>query len=265
MNNTFGEENSRITACWAIHGYGIADNKVRLVAQEDPDGSMAGVPGFYIQNHEAITNFIDESSCQTEIGCLRFCPGICLRLGVVGISQAKTTRGYNMVITDTGSSMGMGIDRGKIWFDEIDNYMDAPMPFQLPAPVGKYQISFTDKNGDPAWPGYANINLEKPPACSDALDESQIELAMPPSDDIRCGDLFREDNYPEGIHGWQTFFAGIEVRFYTAPKEHFESPTTTPTASPIESCITDASCDYLATSACTQGETRFDICSCIFG
>lgn len=211
VNNTYGEENNRISACRAIFGSG--DNDVRLVAQEDPDGSMAGVPGFYIQNHEAITNFIDESACRAEEGCLRFCPGICLRLGIVGISQDLTTRGYHMIVTDTGSGVtGTGIARGTIWFNELDNYMNAPMPFQLPAPLGKYQISFTDKNGDLAWPGYAtNINFEKAPACSDALDESQIELVMPPSDAIRCDNLFHKDDFPQGIHGWQTFFAGIAV------------------------------------------------------
>lgn len=44
-----------------------------------------------------------------------------------------------------------------------------------------------------------------------------------------------------------------------------ESPTTTPTASPIPLCTTDASCDYLVSSACTQGETRSDFSICMFG
>lgn len=179
---------------------------------EDPDGSMAGVPGFYIQNHESITNFIDEASCQAEEGCLRFCPGVCLRLGTVTLSQALTTRGYNMVITDTDSQVTGTIARGSVWFNELQNFLNTQIPFQLPAPATKYQISFTDKNGDPAWPGYAKIYLEKAPACTGALvDESQIELVMPPSDDIRCHDLFHEDDYPQGIHGWQNFFAGIKV------------------------------------------------------
>jgi len=210
VNNTYAEENNRISACKSINT--SPDGDVRLVANEDPDGSMAGVPGFYIQNHEAITNFIDEATCQAEIGCLRFCPGICLRLGKFGISQDLTTRGYNMIITDTGSGATGTVARGSIWFDEKQNFMNAPMPFQLPAPVGKYQISFTDKNGDPAWPGYVtNVNLERAPACSNALDESQIEFVMPPSDDFRCDNLFHEDDYANGIHGWQHFFAGIEV------------------------------------------------------
>ena len=58
-----------------------------------------------------------------------------------------------MIITDTGSGATGTVARGSIWFDEKQNFMSAPMPFQLPAPVGKYQISFTDKNGDLAWPG----------------------------------------------------------------------------------------------------------------
>ena len=210
VNNTYGDENKRISACRTFYSSGEGD--VRLVAMEDPDGSMAGVPGFYVQNHEAITNFIDESSCQAEEGCLRFCPGACLRLGIVSFSQALTTRGYNMVITDTGSQATGTIARGSTWFHELHNFMNIQLPFNLPAPVTKYQVSFTDKNGDPAWPGYAKIDLEKAPACAGALvDESQIELVMPPSDEIRCHDLFHEDDYPQGIHGWQTFFAGIKV------------------------------------------------------
>ena len=212
VNNTYGAADNRISACKSINS--SPDGDVRIIAQEDPDGSMAGSPGFYIQNHEAITNFIDVSTCQAEEEgtCLRFCPGLCLRLGIVGVSQALTTRGYNMIISDTGSGATGTVARGPIWFSELQNHLNAQIPFQLPAPVGKYQISFTDKNGDPAWPGYAKVNLEKAPTCTGALvDNSQIEFVMPPSDDIRCDDLFREDDYPNGIHGWQHFFAGIEV------------------------------------------------------
>ena len=38
-----------------------------------------------------------------------------------------------------------------------------------------------------------------------------------------------------------------------------------PTASPIPLCTTDASCDYLVTLSCTQGEIRSDCCICMFG
>lgn len=209
-NNTFGSLDTRLSACKSLNS--SPDRDVRLIAIEDSDGTLSGsVEGFYIQDDPAITNFIDTTSCQDTGHCLRFCPGECLRLGIVSVSQALVTRGFNMLITD-GDKSGT-VARGPIWFDEKQNHLSAQIPIVLPAPTSdKYQLTFTDKNGNPAWPGYASLSLEKAPTCTGALvDNSQVEFVMPSSDDSRCDNLFSDDNFSEGIHGWQHFFAGIQV------------------------------------------------------
>ena len=210
FNNTYGPLDSRLSACLSINN--SPDGWVRYIAIEDPDGTMNsdGVPGFYIQDEPAVTNFIDTTSCHAAEGCLRFCPGACLRLGIVSISQDLTTRNFNMHIQD-GTASGTVL-RGPIWFNELQNHLSAQMPFQLPAPKsGQYSISFTDANGLPAWPGFAKVSLEKAPTCSGALvDLSQVNFVKPVPDE-RCENLFFRDDYAAGIHGWQHFFAGLSI------------------------------------------------------
>ena len=183
---------------------------MRYVAIEDPDGSMGGTEGFYVQNEPGITNFIDTSSCQAAEDCLRFCAGACLRLGIVSVSQDLTTRGFKMIIEDGGKS-ATGL-RSPIWFDEKQSHLSAQIPFVLPAPSsGTYNVHFTDANDLPAWPGYASLSLERAPSCSGALsDSSQVQFDMPMPDG-RCDDLFHRDDYPNGIHGWQNFFTGMTI------------------------------------------------------
>mmetsp|Transcript_704 Transcript_704/g.756 ORF Transcript_704/g.756 Transcript_704/m.756 type:complete len:883 (+) Transcript_704:915-3563(+) len=209
QGNIFGANDEVISACMSIKS--SRDGWVRYIAIEDVDGSMSGIgPGFFIQNEDAITNFIDPSiTCHAEVNCLRFCPGACLRLGIISISQDMTTRGFNMIIQDGTKSAT--VVRGPIWFNENQNHISAHMPMVLPAPTsGIYQVSFTDKDGRPAWPGYATTSLEKEPACTGGLvDASQVELVMPPPD-TRCNDLFFRDVYPSD-HGWQNFFAGMDI------------------------------------------------------
>ena len=207
-NNTFGSlDQRRISACLSINN--SPDGWVHYIAIED-DGSMSG-PGFYVQDEPAITNFIDSASCQAvPDSCLKFCLGACLRLGIVLVSQDLTTRGFKMHIQD-GTVSGTTL-RTIPWFDELQNHLNAFLPVVLPAPTsGKYTVSFTDGNDEPAWPGYASLSLDLEPACSGGLaDSSQVDFVMP-EPDSRCEDLFRYDNYTAGIHGWQNFFSGIIV------------------------------------------------------
>jgi len=86
------------------------------------------------------------------------------------------------------------------------------MPLALPAAAtgSPYQITFTDANGEPAWPGYAVLNLERAPSCTGGVSADEIEIVMPEATFDRCQDLFKYDDYPN-IHGWQNFFAGLEV------------------------------------------------------
>jgi len=206
--NTFGANDTTLSACLSINS--SRDNTVRYVAVEDVDGSVSRVgPGFYVQNEPAITNFLDTSACTAEENCLLFCPNMCLRLGIVSVSQALTTRGFTMHIADGARSATVG--RGSVWFDEKQNHLSAQVPFVLPAPAsGTYEISFTDPEGKAAWPGYAKFNLERAPACGAGVEASQIQLVMPEPDE-RCEDLFLYDEYEANIHGWQNFFAGIGV------------------------------------------------------
>lgn len=200
FNNTFGANDRTIAGCASINN--SPDGWVRYVAIEDRDGSMSKtVPGFFVQNEPAVTNFID-STCEDENDCLRFCPGACLRLGIVSISQDYTTRGFQMHIQDGDKSAT--VVRGPIWFDEKQSHLSAQMPFVLPEPTtDEYTITFTDANGNDAWPGYATVSLERAPACAGGLvSTSQIAFSMPPPDD-RCDDLFSYDDYAAGIHGWQ--------------------------------------------------------------
>eukprot|EP00984_Skeletonema_dohrnii_P032163 scaffold25708_cov83-Skeletonema_dohrnii-CCMP3373.AAC.1 len=216
LNNTFGPNDAHISACMSINE--SEENWVRYIAVED-DGSMSGTnqPGFYVQDEPAITNFIDEASCEETFRCLRFCPGVCLQLGIVSISSAYTTQGMKMHIQD--GSKSATVDRGRMWNGVAEHHwISYPMPMILPAPTsGKYTISFTTINGDPAWPGYAKLQLNTAPACSGGYDESQISFDMPPPDD-RCNDLFYLDDfttpplfttYPGMVtHGWQNYFTG---------------------------------------------------------
>lgn len=209
-NNTFGSATDRrISACIAINN--SPDGWVRYIAIEDEDGTLSGTsPGFYIQDEAAITNFIDNSTCTDTDGCLRFCPGACLRLGIVSISQDLTTRGFQMIVRD--GDKAATIDRRSIWFSELQNHLSAQMPIVLPAPVnGQYSISFVDGSGAPAWPGFAKLNLERSPTCSGGLvDSSQVRFDMPLPDG-RCDSLFHYDDYAAGVHGWQHFFAGLNI------------------------------------------------------
>ena len=103
--------------------------------------------------------------------------------------------------------------RLKIWFDELQSHIAAQMPVNLPAPTsGKYTISFYDADGALSFPSFSNLALEDAPSCGVGFDESQIEFVYPdPHENDRCDDLFKYDDYPNGIHGWQNFFAGIAV------------------------------------------------------
>lgn len=87
------------------------------------------------------------------------------------------------------------------------------MPLALPAAAtgSPYQISFTDANGKPAWPGYARLNLERAPSCTGGVSADEIEFVMPEATFDRCQNLFKYDDYPNEIHGWQNFFAGLKV------------------------------------------------------
>ena len=211
-NNTFDDEpvSSRISACWGING--SPDNWVRYVAIEDVDGSLSGnsppTPGFFVQDEPAVTSFIDTTKCQVVPGsCLLFCEDTCLRLGIVSISQDLTTRGFQMHIT-SGSTTA-AVNRGNIWFDEKQSHLSAPMPVVLPAPAqggSKYQITFTDKHGDPAWPGFATLSMERAPSCTGGVSSQDIEFVMPDAGGDRCIDLFKYDDYPNGIHVSQTLY-----------------------------------------------------------
>ena len=216
FNNTFDDEpvSSRISACMGINSSG--DNDVRNVVIEDEDGSISGISaGFFVQDVMAVTSFVDTTKCQPvepiEESCLLFCETICLRLGIVSISQDLTTRGFQMHISDGTNTAA--VNRGKIWFDEKQNHLSAPMPLALPAAAtgSPYQITFTDANGELAWPGYANLNLERAPSCIGGVSAEEIEFVMPDGGGDRCEDLFKYDDYPQAIHGWQNFFSGLVV------------------------------------------------------
>lgn len=252
FNNTFQDEplSSRISACWGINN--SPENWVRYVSIEDVDGSLSGnnppTPGFFVQNDNALTTFLDTTKCQeVPDSCLLFCTDTCLRLGIVSVSQDFTTRDFQMHITE-GSKTAI-VNRGNIWFDEKQNHLSAPMPLVLPAPAqagSKYQITFTDKHGDPAWPGYASLNLERAPSCTGGFTAQDVEFIMPDASGDRCLDLFKYDDFGNGVHvshdlsrlvfscftqtqfsqsrfllnfsnssssfqGWQNFFAGIAV------------------------------------------------------
>jgi len=251
FNNTFADEpvSSRISACWGIHSSG--DNDVRTVVIEDMDGSLSGSsPGFFVQDEPSVTSFIDLTNCQMVTdGCLHFCENICLRLGIVSISQDLTTRNFNMHISDGTNTAPVSltnhthlpflsfcvvsltsyppsstctlmlylllnqVNRGNIWFDEKQNHLSAQMPLALPAAAtgSPYQITFTDANDEAAWPGFAKLNLERAPSCIGGVSAGEIEFAMPDGGGDRCMDLFKYDDYPNGIHGWQNFFAGLVV------------------------------------------------------
>mmetsp|Transcript_33357 Transcript_33357/g.49078 ORF Transcript_33357/g.49078 Transcript_33357/m.49078 type:complete len:1022 (-) Transcript_33357:371-3436(-) len=228
-NNTVGPYDNPITAC------ATEKAKVRYVAVEDRDGSLSnsGSPGFYVQNEEAVTNFLYESDCQEERECLRFCPNTCLRIGKVMISNDITTRGFKMYITDggimsDGSNRRAEILRGSFGPErsKVGN-PHALMPFVLPAPkLGKYEITFKDRFGNPAWPGYAMIELERSPECGnlgeDFLKESHLELVIPESNE-RCKDLFYLDDYENEIFGWQDTFAGLEINQENETQSYFVS------------------------------------------
>ena len=95
------------------------------------------------------------------------------------------------------------VSRGKIWFDEKQNHLSAQMPLVLPAPAqagSKYQITFTDSSGEPAWPGYASLNLERPPSCTGGFTAQDVEFIMPDASGDRCLDLFKYDDFGNGIH-----------------------------------------------------------------
>jgi hypothetical protein len=149
-----------------------------------------------------LTTFIDTTKCQeVPDSCLLFCTDTCLRLGIVSVSQDLTTRDFQMHVTE-GSKTAI-VNRGKIWFDEKQNHLSAQMPIDLPAPAqagSKYQITFTDKHGDPAWPGYASLNLERAPSCTGGFTAQDVEFIMPDASGDRCLDLFKYDDFGNGIH-----------------------------------------------------------------
>jgi len=217
FNNTFQDEplSSRISACWGIHN--SPDNWVRYVSIEDVDGSLSGnnppTPGFFVQNDNALTTFIDTTKCQeVPDSCLLFCTDTCLRLGIVSVSQDLTTRDFQMHITE--GSKTAAVSRGKIWFNEKQNFLSAPMPLVLPAPAqagSKYQITFTDNNGEPAWPGYASLNLERAPSCTGGFTAQDVDFIMPDASGDRCLDLFKYDDFANGIHvsGVDSFFLAL--------------------------------------------------------
>ena len=132
IGNTFADSDNRVSACASIND--SKDGWVRYVTLEDSDGSMSGVgpgrsgcglrtakqsltfecrnpqlPGFFVQDAVAVTNFLDRDKCQEVAdACLLFCPGECLRLGIVKISQDLTTRGWSMRIVDGEKSGTVG-------------------------------------------------------------------------------------------------------------------------------------------------------------
>ena len=121
FNNTFDNEplTSRINACWGINNSG--DNYVRTVVIEDVDGSISGsAPGFFVQNSQSVTSFIDNSNCQTvEDACLLFCENTCLRLGIVSISQDKTTRNFTMHISNAHNTASVSLKRRIIYIFRV--------------------------------------------------------------------------------------------------------------------------------------------------
>lgn len=206
FNNTVEQGSTAINACNA-RNVGI-----RYVAVEDIDGSLSksGSRGFYIQDDEAVTKFLDTSTCHEEEGCLRFCPDVCLHLGLVLISNDRTTRGFHMHITDVGGDT-TSIPRGyQNTEDSIIADRTHATPFVLPAPSsGTYQITFTDRFGNAAWPSYARTPLleRRPQGCENYLKLQHFEFVMPPSNE-RCDDLFYLDDFENDIYGWQNSFAG---------------------------------------------------------
>jgi len=113
FNNSFADEpiSSRINACWGIHNSG--DNFVRTVVIEDVDGSLSGTsPGFFVQVEQpAVTSFFDNTTCsEVPDGCLLFCENICLRLGIVSISQDLTTRNFQMHISDGSNTASVSFN-----------------------------------------------------------------------------------------------------------------------------------------------------------
>jgi hypothetical protein len=53
--------------------------------------------------------------------------------------------------------------------------------------------------------------MKKQKSCDGGVSAEDIEFVMHDASGDRCMDLFKYDDYPNDIHGWQNFFAGLVV------------------------------------------------------
>lgn len=205
----------RIQVCNAVNQgeYGIAI--------EDTDGTLGptGNPGFLVGTDDpTVTTFANATSgtCLPMDGtCLSFCDGACLRTLSVITSNAYSTQGIEMVVTDDNNALLEVTDSWHHFvfsdsahdhtYDRLDGYYGATLP------PGDYTVSFRDSiTLEQAWPDYVEHHFEESPICSNSVTSVTINKPDAATTPGRCSDLIKGGNFDDGnFDAWQQFYATL--------------------------------------------------------
>ena len=160
----------------------------RSIFFEDPDGGMnpSGEPGFFVNDVEYNTVFVDEGACSAGTkGEGLFCQNVCMRrvevdTGCCGKKFEKPTNDYKMVVTSVADpsksfTFEKYVVQGGLWYH-------APA-FIFALPSGDYNLHFIDENDGSIKVPSVNINFgsNDPPSCTGHVTEESFTITCPPN------------------------------------------------------------------------------------
>ena len=173
----------------------------RNIFIEDHDGTMnpSGSPGFYVNDIQHMTTFLNSDLCRKAGDYGLFCKNTCLRRIFVntGVCCSKKFErpelDYQMVVTSkTNSSKFFTYDK---YMRKAGNWYHATW-FDVVLPLDDYRVHFLSiPDGQVMVPPVRfkfddEINLDSPPSCN-YITAASIEFACPPdsvlqTDGISC-------------------------------------------------------------------------------
>lgn len=135
--------------------------------------------------------FLNSSKCRTFPGAgYLYCPDICFGTVTYAVDPAQTAD-FKLRVSDKG---GRAFEFPGFYYHHADalknDWLRQPRYFSAALPLGDYTLSFRNKNGQIAWPSYAEATFEEP-QCDDTISASTVSLQVPLASSADCRELIR--------------------------------------------------------------------------
>lgn len=129
----------------------------------------------------------------------------------IGIQHDNNREDVLMVISDGETSYEYERNPNAVYYPRWLPDYEAILP-KPASSLNNYTVSFINNaTQTPSWPSYAKLVIGGEPFCSNFIDESDVQLAMPDIDD-RCSDMSINGDFQTGTrNGWKFSWFGSEI------------------------------------------------------